>query len=97
MNLLENLFPDLPQPVHVERTPDGLLLPDGSTLHWPEDDTGVVLRFARDGELVGEWWLGESGYGVVMELFKQFPGRHDIVVGPRLRVIWPNEEESPDE
>jgi len=97
MNLLENLFPDLPQPVHIERTPDGLLLPDGSCLHWPEDQTGVVLQFDSKGEVVVEWWPDEDGYALVMELFKRFPGRHDIVVGPSLRVVWPDDEDSPDE
>ena len=92
MSLLQRLFPDLSQPVHGEWTKDGLLLPDGSCLHWPEDDRGVVLRFAKDGELISEWWPGDPNYDALMNFFKIHPGPHDIVVKP-FRVVGLDEDE----
>lgn len=91
MRYTVKLFPDLSEPIHFQRSPDGLWLPNGSTLHWPEPETGVVLRYAKDGELLGEWWPGDLGYDDVLQLFDRFPRCPEIDLGPTLRVIWPED------
>lgn len=93
--LLRRIFPTAPVPIHVfESTTHGLLLSGGSALHWPDQETGVVLLFDFEGDLENEWWPEDDAYDTIMELFKNFPGPQDIQQRPRLRVIGFDDEET---
>jgi hypothetical protein len=92
--LLQRLFPNLPSSILVIGVnKDGLSLSDGSALHWPEEETGVVLASDFEGDIVGECWPGDEGHDDLLRLFERHRGPQEIQDRPRLRVIWGDEVE----
>lgn len=51
-----------------EWTENGLLMPDGSVIFYPEQETGAIVHYMA-GEIVGEWWPGDPDYDKVMKRF----------------------------
>lgn len=73
----------------------GFLLEDGSTLHWPEEETGVILKSDAAGDIVGEWWPGDDNYN---EMLNKFPPNGDLDFGdepddqPDFELVYPENQ-----
>ena len=94
MSILCKLLPDAPQPVRVvEATKEGLRLSNGWMLEWPDEDCGVIFLCDQNENLFFECWPGELHYNELIELFKRWPSKHEVVNRPTLRVIGFDEHE----